>query len=293
MAAPFMSLMEDDRRYRKSFQLFRERSSEQQCMQNFIRCILPDIIASVGNGNGCLNVMGVGSGAGDLDLEIVSQLRQKHPGVTVHNEVVEPSSEMLENYKDLVSKTPDLEDVKFNWNKMTASEFEKHWREEKLTKKMDFIHMIQMLYYISDPGAAVSFFRSLLHKNGKLLIILVSGKSAWEKLWDYKARMHQNTISYSVTTRDIKSYLDAMDIKSTYYELPSQMDITECFQEGNEKGELLLDFLTEVSDFSKTAPRHLRSGLLEVLRHPDCSSEIDGRIIFNNSLGVLVLEPDH
>lgn len=105
--------------------------------------------------------------------------------------------------------------------------------------------------------------------------------------------MHQNTISYSVTTGDIKSYLDAMGIKNTYYELPSQMDITECFQEGNEKGELLLDFLTEVSDFSKTAPPHLRSGLLELLRHPDCSTEVDGRVIFNNSLGVIVLEPDH
>lgn len=34
----------------------------------------------------------------------------------------------------------------------------------------------QMLYYVKDPEATVSFFRSLLHKDGKLLIILVSGK---------------------------------------------------------------------------------------------------------------------
>lgn len=33
-----------------------------------------------------------------------------------------------------------------------------------------------MLYYVKDPGATVNFFRSLLDKNGKLLIILVSGK---------------------------------------------------------------------------------------------------------------------
>ncbi|XP_061092951.1 histamine N-methyltransferase-like [Conger conger] len=293
MAFPFKSLMDDDKRYLKSFQLFRERSSEQQCMQNFFRQNLPDILASIGNGNGSLNVMGVGSGKGDVDLELFSQLRLKHPGVRVHNEVVEPSSEMLDTYKDLVSKTPELANVKFSWNKMTASEFETHWTENNFTEKMDFIHMIQMLYYIADPGATVSFFRSLLNKNGKLLIILVSGKSAWEKLWNYKAKLHKNTISYSVTTRDIKSYLDGMGFKSTYYELPSQIDITECFQEGNEMGELLLDFLTEVLDFSKTAPPHLRSSLLELLRHPDCSSEVDGRVIFNNNLGVIVLEPDH
>lgn len=34
----------------------------------------------------------------------------------------------------------------------------------------------QMLYYVNDPGATVSFFRSLLDKDGKLLIMLVSGK---------------------------------------------------------------------------------------------------------------------
>ena len=45
----------------------------------------------------------------------------------------------------LVSKTPNLEHVNFKWNKMTASEFEKHWQEKNLTKNMDFIHMIQVL----------------------------------------------------------------------------------------------------------------------------------------------------
>lgn len=32
-----------------------------------------------------------------------------------------------------------------------------------------------MLYYVKDPEATVSFFRSLLSENGKLVIILVSG----------------------------------------------------------------------------------------------------------------------
>ncbi|XP_076858359.1 histamine N-methyltransferase-like isoform X2 [Brachyhypopomus gauderio] len=39
---------------------------------------------------------------------------------------------------------------------------------------MDFIHMIQALYYVDDPEAAILFFQRLLQKNGKLLLILVS-----------------------------------------------------------------------------------------------------------------------
>lgn len=73
------------------------------------------------------------------------------------------------------------------------------------------------------------------------------------------------------------------------YELPSQMDITECFTEGDEKGELLLDFLTEVLDFSKTASPELKDGVLKLLRHPDCSVESDGKVLFNNNLGVIVI----
>lgn len=37
--------------------------------------------------------------AGEIDLEILSELHMKHPGVTVDNEVVEPSSQQLHNYR--------------------------------------------------------------------------------------------------------------------------------------------------------------------------------------------------
>ncbi|KAJ0070057.1 hypothetical protein NL108_000333, partial [Boleophthalmus pectinirostris] len=128
----------------------------------------------VGNGKSQINVIGVGSGAGKIDLEMISQLRLKHPGVLVDNEVVEPNSQQLHNYKVMVNQKSDLGYIKFTWNKMTASEFEEHWRQNNITKKADFIHMIQVLYYVKDPGATISFFQSLLDKNGKLLILLAS-----------------------------------------------------------------------------------------------------------------------
>lgn len=44
----------------------------------------------------------------------------------------------------MVSQKPDLDYITFKWNKMTASEFEEHWKVKKMTKKADFIHMIQV-----------------------------------------------------------------------------------------------------------------------------------------------------
>ncbi|CAL9690570.1 unnamed protein product [Knipowitschia caucasica] len=291
MASTLKCLVNDDDRYQKSFKLFLERSSEHLCMRDFIHNKLPDILASVGNGRSQLNVIGVGSGAGDIDVEMLSQLRLKHPGVTVDNEVVEPSSQQLHNYRVMVDQKPDLDYIKFTWNKMTASEFEEQWRKRNVTKKADFIHMFQMLYYVKDPGATISFFHSLLDKNGKLVIILVSGESGWGRLWDtFRSQLCNTEISQCVTAADIRHLLDARGASYQSYELQSHMDITECFTEGDEEGELLLDFLTEVLDFSKTAPSELRQGVLRLLRDPQCSTEREGRVLFNNNLGVIVLD---
>uniref|UniRef100_A0A3Q0SC53 Histamine N-methyltransferase n=1 Tax=Amphilophus citrinellus TaxID=61819 RepID=A0A3Q0SC53_AMPCI len=291
MASSLRSLVNDDSRYQKSFQIFLERSSEHQCLRDFIHNKLPAILASIGDGKSHLNIIGVGSGAGEIDLEMLSELHKKHPEVTVDNEVVEPSCQQINNYKVLVSQKPDLDYVNFHWNTMTASEFEEHWKAEKITKKVDFIHMIQMLYYVKDPEATVRFFQSLLGKNGKLLIILVSGESGWGRLWrTYKTELCNPEISQCVTTGDIKSFLDSKGMSYQSFELPSQMDITECFTEGDEKGELLLDFLTEVLDFSNTASPELRAGVLEMLRHPDCSVESNGKVIFNNNLEAIILD---
>lgn len=117
------------------------------------------------------------------------------------------------------------------------------------------------------------------------------GNSGWGKLWrTFRKQLCNTEISQCVTTDDIKLILDTSGISYQSYELPSEMDITECFTEGDEKGELLLDFLTEVLDFSRTAPPELKAAVLELIRHSDCAVESDGRILFNNNLGVIVLD---
>ncbi|MBN3279119.1 HNMT methyltransferase, partial [Polyodon spathula] len=292
MASSMKSLLSNESRYLKSFNVFLDRSTEHKCMQVFIDEILPGQLASIGDGKSSFNVLGVGSGAGAIDLQILSKLQSKHPGASVNNEIVEPSSEQIHNYKVLVAKTPNLENVSFNWNKMTSSEYENHVKEKKEKKTFDFIHMIQMLYYVSDPAATIKFIHSLLGPKGKLLIILVSGNSGWFHLWKtYRHRLCFNECSLYITTHEIKEYLDSIGLKYQHYELPSYLDITECFIEGDEKGELLVDFLTETCEFSKTAPSDLKAEIMSFLRQPEYITEKDGKIIFNNTLGAIVVEP--
>ncbi|CAL8389315.1 unnamed protein product [Gadus morhua 'NCC'] len=87
------SLIDNDERYVKAFKLFLDRSTQHQSMTNFIHGTVSDILESLGDGKDKLNVIGVGSAGGEIDLEMFSQLRQKHPSITVDNQVIEPSGD--------------------------------------------------------------------------------------------------------------------------------------------------------------------------------------------------------
>ncbi|NXM93746.1 HNMT methyltransferase, partial [Sylvia borin] len=292
MASPMRSLLTDPDRYLQSFRLFLERSTEHQSMRDFVERQLPDVIASIGNGKSTINVLSVGGGAGEIDLQILSKIRARYPGVTINNDVIEPSADQISKYKEHVAQASNLENIKFTWHRETANEYESRMNAEKKTKKWDFIHMIQMLYYVKDIPATVRYFHSLLESQAKLLIILVSGKSGWETVWKkYGSSFPLEDLCCYVSSADLPRMLDAAGLKYQLYELPSHMDITSCFIEGDKDGELLLDFLTETLDFTKTAPPELKRQLIEELRKPGCSEIRDGKVFFNNNLGVIVIEP--
>ncbi|KAM4698381.1 histamine N-methyltransferase A-like [Rhinophrynus dorsalis] len=291
MESAMRSLLSDNNRYVESFRIFLKNSTEHQCMQDFIQTKLPEIVSSIGSEKPEINVLGIGSGSGEIDLQMISKIQARYPGVFINNNVVEPSAEQMFSYKERVAKSPDLKNISFFWHKKTSREFELQVNEAKEHKKYDFIHMIQMLYYVKDVPATLKFFRSCLAPNGKLLIILVSGFSGWSTLWKkYGHRLPLNDMCLYITAGDIADMLSSMGATYTTYELQSDMDITECFVEGDKNGELLLDFLTETCEFTKNAPADLREQIIQDLKSPGCSSAKDGKIIFNNNLSVIVVE---
>ncbi|XP_032921255.1 histamine N-methyltransferase-like isoform X2 [Catharus ustulatus] len=291
MAPAMKNLLADLDRYAQAFRVFLERSTEHQSMQEFVEKQLPGVIASIGNGKSTINVLSVGSGAGEMDLQILSKIRARYPGVTINNDAIEPSASQISKYKEHVAQASNLENIKFTWHKETADEYESRMNAEKKTKKWDFIHMIQMLYYVKDIPGTLRYFHSLLESQGKLLIILVSGKSGWETLWrKYSSSFPLEGFCTFISSGDFPKMLDSAGMKYQLYELPSHLDITSCFVEGDKNGELLLDFLTETSDFSRTAPPELKRQVMEELRKPGCSEIRDGKVFFNSSLGVIVIE---
>uniref|UniRef100_A0A452RQB7 Histamine N-methyltransferase n=1 Tax=Ursus americanus TaxID=9643 RepID=A0A452RQB7_URSAM len=228
---------------------------------------------------------------GEIDLQILSKVQIQYPGIHINNEVVEPSAEQIAKYKELVAKTSNLENIKFAWHKETSSEYQNRIIEKKEFQKWDFIHMIQMLYYVKDIPATLKFFHTLLATNAKMLIILVSGVSGWDKLWKkYGSRLPQDDLCQYVTSSDLTQMLDKLGIKYECYDLLSTMDISDCFIDGNENGELLCDFLTETCNFNTTAPPDLKAEIMKDLQESEFSVKKEGKVLFNNSLSFIVVE---
>ncbi|XP_008071870.1 histamine N-methyltransferase [Carlito syrichta] len=291
MASSMRSLFSDHSRYVESFRRFLSHSTEHQCMQEFMDKKLPGIIARIGDTKPEIKILSIGGGAGEIDLQILSKFQAQYPRVHINNEVVEPSAEQIAKYKELVARTSNLENIKFAWHKETSSEYQNRMIEKKELPKWDFIHMIQMLYYVKDIPDTLKFFHSLLGTNAKILIILVSGTSGWDKLWKkYGSRLPRDDLCQYVTSSDLTQMLDNLGFNYECYDLLSTMDISDCFIDGNENGDLLWDFLTETCNFYMTAPPDLKAEIMKDLQEPEFSVKKEGKVLFNNSLSFIVVE---
>ncbi|XP_051480178.1 histamine N-methyltransferase-like isoform X2 [Apus apus] len=177
MALPMRSLVTDPARYLQCFRLFLENSTEHQCMRDLVERQLPAVVASIGNGKSTINILSVGGGAGEMDLQILSKVQARYPGVTINNDVIEPSAGQIVKYKERVAETSNLENVKFTWHEETAYEYESRMKK---CKKWDLIHMIQ------EPVAGRHCGRSMGLPSPEMLSVfmfpLLTSKGYWIQL---------------------------------------------------------------------------------------------------------------
>ncbi|NXI82131.1 HNMTL methyltransferase, partial [Rhipidura dahli] len=285
--------------YVEAFKTFLDHSTEHQCMDEFNKEQMPNIVAGH---HYCMShkaqpaslLLGdflAGGVAGEQDLKMIRILQAVHPGVFIDNEIVEPNPQHVAAYKELVNQAPDLQNVSFIWHQLTSLEYEQQVKEKGTHKKFDFIHMIQMLYRVEDIPSTIKFFHSCLDHHGKLLIIILSDSSGWASLWKkHRDCLPATDSGHYITSSGITEVLRRLGVEHRVYEFPSGWDITECFIDGDAAGGRMMDFLTGTKNFLGTAPPALRRRLREALCQPECSSTRDGRVIFSNNLSMIVAE---
>uniref|UniRef100_A0A3Q2QLM6 Histamine N-methyltransferase n=1 Tax=Fundulus heteroclitus TaxID=8078 RepID=A0A3Q2QLM6_FUNHE len=270
--------------YFNHFQFYLQKSGEHEAILKSLQNLLPAEFQRIGAGKSSLDVLGVGSGGGELDAQMLSLLQSAFPSVPITADIVEGSSELTDKFKALVAKTPNLEKIQFSWHIMPSEDYEKQVKAKGDLKKFDFIHMIQMIYYVNSLAESIKFHHSLLKTSGSLMIVVEAANSGWDILWKtYKKELCVEKVHEYRSSGEVIAALKDLGLKFEDHAVPNSFDITECFDQSSVTGESLLSFMTGRDHFYESFTPEVRAGILELLKNK-CSSEKDGRVFFNSNL---------
>eukprot|EP00058_Branchiostoma_floridae_P027865 XP_002613356.1 hypothetical protein BRAFLDRAFT_68341 [Branchiostoma floridae] len=200
---------------------------------------------------GDVRVLSIGSGSGETDNVVLKKIMQSRS--SVYNRVVEPSAEMLRDFKTAEEYFSDSDGTKF-----------------------DLAHAVQVLYHVDDHHVTLRNMWEQLADGGHLFALLLSDKRGmgrlFHEIWKWFPHGDDRLRTSLRSSGDVKRSLESSGISYVIAEDEHDVNLAECYKEDSEAGRLILDFLTQTSDVY--AHPKMRSAVLEYcLRH---SSSVDG-----------------
>ncbi|XP_078697140.1 histamine N-methyltransferase-like isoform X1 [Branchiostoma floridae x Branchiostoma belcheri] len=230
-----------------------------------------------------VRVLSIGSGSGEVDSAILRKILQRQS--SVYNRVVEPSGEMLKDFKALVQHDTSLGAVKFDWRQQTAGEY----FSQSDGTKFDLAHAVHALYFVNDHDATLRNMWEQLAEGGHLFVFALTDKRGLGKLyhetWKWFPHGNDRLTTTLRNSSDVTRSLDSLGISYVITDEQEQyVNVAECFKGDSEAGRLILDFLTQTSNVS--AHPEMRSKVLEFfLRN---SSSVDDKILFSTANAAII-----
>ena len=188
---PLISVSEH---YLRCFQLYLDKSDEIEstigCIREGIKPVVKNL-ATLLKTPRTFRVLGVGSGTGEMDLEILNVAAQSLDEISPNDKsdflcrVVEPNREELEDFKRSVGKVipshlANLANLKFEWHQETFQQYVDK-QDHELTK-FEVVHFLQSLYYFADlENLLVHSYEKILGERGVIICILLGEDSFLRK----------------------------------------------------------------------------------------------------------------
>lgn len=240
-------------------------------------------------------VLGVGSGKGKTDLRILAGIAKAFGAtqmkkVALHSVVVEPSTEMIEEFKTSVSPLPQslagVADVSFEWHEMTLQKFDECFPQKE---SFDIIHFVASLFYM-DAESAMSWCHQKLASGGAMFCTTAPEESFFPKI----SRKLYTKVDLG-SAQKIYIEVDLVNIARKnnwkYEELWKAnylCDITCCSDESSKEGSILLDFLTHQRDFRARADQVFYNEIMDFLDEESITDDI-GRKLIEPEISAIVI----
>lgn len=239
----------------------------QKCKQNFydivlIRQLLQGAVQDIlEQDHHCLdiNVLGVGSGDGNPDIEIARIIKEEllqselYRQTKISSISIEPNEYFLSHFQILLKNLPSsLLDGHANFKFLTQS-FEDFIAENtrQPSAKFQIIHFIHSIYHFEIEKILMKCFDDLLTDDGKVFCILNSKNDI-----SYKLCLKQGHLSSTGEPISADQVLEVVKKHGWKYRestIEFTLDATDVFDEDSVEGNYQLDFMTQTLNFRATA----------------------------------------
>ena len=285
--------------YLTTWNVYLKNSTYTKTMTDFVEEVASHVTTKITKdglrSSPVFRVLGVGSGKGKTDLRILAGIAKAFGAsqtkkAAIHSVVVEPSAEMIEEFKTSVSPLPQslagVADVSFEWHEMTFQKF-----SECFPQKGSFhmIHFVASLYYM-DAVTTLSYCYQKLASGGTMFCTVVPEESFFPKI-----SRKLNTKVDLGSAQKIYSEVDLVNIarKNNWkyeklWKANYPCDITCCFDESSKEGSILLDFLTHQRGFRRTADQVFYNEVMDFLNE-ESTTDDNGRKLIEPEMTAVVL----
>lgn len=232
--------------------------------------------------NDTFSVLSIGSGEGDIDLEIIHSLlpRLNPRWQQLRYVALEPNSIHRDRFLQR------LDQVSFDKN-VSVSVRDEYFQPGRLAEEeqYDLVLLSQVLYHFDDRYQAIQSALSQTKEGGQVVIVHQTAMGIPQIQQEHMLEVKGNQ-NEMFTAEDIKKLLDTKSHQYQYHQVDARLDVTECIQ-SLETGVKIMSFCLECD------LRQLQEAkFAKILQAFEKLADIEdsGRAFIQEPIGVFVLK---
>ncbi|NES65125.1 MAG: methyltransferase domain-containing protein, partial [Okeania sp. SIO2D1] len=274
----------DDEFYAESYELRKAASTMTVAAIDWFRNNVTELLEgnySRSQKDDTFSVLSIGSGEGDIDLEIIQSLIAKlNPRWKQLKYVaLEPNPIHRDRFLQRLDQASFGKNVKVS----VRDEYFEPGRFEQ-EQKYDLVVLTHVLYYFDEPYQAIQSALKQTKEGGRVVIVhqTATGIPQIQREFMLEAKGNQNEM---FTAEDIRNLLDTQSHPNQYHHVDARLDVTECLQ-GRENGVKIMSFCMECD------LRQLQEAkFFKILQAFWRLAEIEdsGKAFINEPIGIFVL----
>ncbi|MGK7919303.1 MAG: methyltransferase [Trichodesmium sp.] len=274
----------DDKFYAESYELRKAASTMTVSAIEWFRnnvTVLLEGSYSRSHQNDTLSVLSIGSGEGDIDIEIIQSLipRLNPRWKQLRYVALEPNSIHRDRFLQRLNQESFGQNVEVS---VRDDYFEPGQFESE--QKYDLVLLTHVLYYFDEPYQAIQSALKQTKEGGQVVIVhqTATGIPQIQREFMLEAKGNQNEM---FTAEDIRNLLDTESHPHQYHHVDARLDVTECLQ-GLENGIKIMSFCMEC-DLRQLQEAKFAKILQAFWRLAEI--EDSGKAFINEPIGVFVL----